>query len=356
MKIIDKYIWKTLTSTILLALFLVFGIELIFSIVDEIRYVGKGDYTIWHMLLFNFLSIPQRIYQLFPMAALVGTLMGLGVLAANSELVVIRASGISVRQIIMIVLKFAFILAVAAWLLGECVAPFTDKLAMNQRAVVLGGGQTLKTDNGVWIRDDHKFINVQSVDIGGHLQGITCYEFDDQFALKQASKAAYADYIGDHWVLYNVNVTVFQESHLQTQTFSQMDWYSKIEPNILRIVGTKYLDELSMFGLWQTMMYRKHNNLDFRPYQLALWQKIMQPFAVIMMMFLAIPFIFGPLRASTQGFKLVIGIVVGFLFHTVNDLFGPLTLVYQIHPIVGACLPTVLFLLLGLYAQKKWVY
>lgn len=354
MKIITRYIWKTLLGTILLSLFLVFGIELIFSIVNEIRYVGKGDYTIWHMFMFNLLTMPQNIYQMFPMAVLVGTLMGLGILAGNSELVVIRSAGISTQKIIWSVLKLSLILAVFAWCLGEWVAPVTDKIAQNQKALVLSGGQTLKTDNGVWLRDDNKFINIQSVDVGGHLQGIIFYEFDDDFSLIRASKAQYADYITDHWVLYDVEETSFLGEALETKYYSQLDWHSKVEPNILRIVGTKYLDELSMVGLWQTMHYRKLNDLDYRPYQLALWQKMIQPLAIVIMMFLAVPFVFGPLRSSTQGFKLVIGMVIGFLFHTINDLFGPLTLVYQIHPIVGACLPIFLFLLFGLYAQRRW--
>lgn len=354
MKIITYYLWKTLLSTILLSMFLVFGIELIFSLVNDIRLVGKGDYTVWHMLMFNLLSMPQTLYQMFPMAALVGTLMGLGVLANHSELIVIRSAGISIKQIIWMVLKLSLILAVFAWILGEWIAPVTDKIVQNQKALILSGGQTLKTEHGVWLRDDNRFVNVQSVDVGGHLQGITCYEFDSNFALRQASKASYADYIMDHWVLYDVEVTSLSEESLQTQYYSQMDWYSKIEPNILRIVGTKYLEELSLVGLWQTMHYRKQNDLDYRPYQLAFYQKILQPFSIMIMMFLAVPFVFGPLRSATQGLKLVIGMVIGFLFHTVNDLFGPLTLVYQIHPIIGACLPAFLFLALGFYALKRW--
>ncbi len=354
MKIITRYVWKTLLGTILLSMFLVFGIDLIFSFVSEVRYLGKGDYTFWHMIIFNLLSMPQTIYQMFPMASLVGTLMGLGVLASHSELIVIRAAGISINQIMGMVIKLSFILAFFAWCLGEWVAPTTDKIAQNQKAVVLSGGQTLKTEHGVWLRDNNKFINIRSVDVGGHLEGIISYEFDKDFSLQKASKASYADYIGDHWVLYDVKVTTFLEDKLQTQHYPQMDWQSTIDPNILRILGTKYLDELSLVGLWKTLQYRKKNELDYRPYQLALWQKIVQPFAIMVMMFLAIPFVFGPLRSSTQGLKLVIGMVVGFLFHTVNDLFGPLTLVYQLHPIIGACLPTLVFFGLGCYALKRW--
>lgn len=354
MKIITSYLWKTLLGTILLAVFLVFGIELIFSLVSDIRLVGKGGYTVWHMLMFNVLSMPQDLYQMFPMAALIGTLMGLGVLANHSELIVIRAAGVSIKQIIGIVLKLSLILAMLVWVLGEWVAPVADKIVQTQKALILSGGQTLKTEYGVWLRDDNRFIHIHSVNTDGRLQGITCYEFDKNLALEKASKASYADYHHDHWVLHAVEETIFEDSLIKTMHYEKMDWYSSIEPNILRIVGTKHLDELSLVGLWRAMQYRMQNNLDYKAYQLALYQKILQPISVIVMMFLAVPFVFGPLRSATQGLKLVIGMVVGFLFYTINDLFGPLTLVYQIHPLVGASLPMLLFLALGLYILKRW--
>lgn len=354
MKILTRYIWKSLAVTIALSMFLVFGLELIFSLVNELRYVGKGDYTVWHVIMFNLLSMPQNIYQMFPMAALVGTLLGLGGLAASSELVVIRAAGVSTKQIIDAVLKFALILSVLAWGLGEWVAPITDHWAQNQKAVALSGGQTLKTQHGVWLRDGKRFVNIQSVEVGGHLEGIVSYEFNDQQELIEASQAQYADYINELWVLYDVSVTTFKGTHIEQAKYDKLDWHSHIDPTILRIVGTKYLDELSLIGLWQTIDYRKKNDLDYRPYQLAFWQKVMQPFAIVMMMFLAVPFVFGPLRSSTKGFKLVVGILLGFSFYIFHKLFGPLTLVYQIHPIIGASLPTIIFFMGGCYALKHW--
>lgn len=354
MKILTRYIWKTLGVTIALSMFLVFGLELIFSLVNELRYIGKGDYTLWHVLMFNLLSMPQNIYQMFPMAALVGTLLGLGGLAGNSELVVIRAAGVSMKQIIIIVLKLALILSVLAWGLGEWVAPVTDKWAQNQKAFALSGGQTLKTEHGIWLRDGPNFVNIRSADVGGHLEGVVSYEFNQAHELVKASEASYADYIHDYWVLHDVKVSTFEGERVLQEHYDQLEWHSKIDPNILRIVSTRYLDELSLVGLWQTIKYRKLNNLEYRPYQLAFWQKIIQPFAIVMMMFLAIPFVFGPLRSSSKGFKLVVGIMVGFTFFIFHKLFGPLTLVYQIHPIIGACFPTLLFFILGCYALRRW--
>ena len=354
MKILTRYIWKTLGVTIALSMFLVFGLELIFSLVNELRYVGKGDYTIWHVLMFNLLSMPQNIYQMFPMAALVGTLLGLGGLASNSELVVMRSAGVSVKHIIVMVLKLALILSILAWVLGEWVAPITDKWAQNQRAFALSGGQTLKTEHGIWLRDGPNFVNIRSADVGGHLEGIVRYEFNQNHEMTKSSEASYADYINDLWVLKDVKVSIFEGDRVLQEHYDQLEWRSHIAPNILRIIGTKYLDELSLVGLWQTIHYRKLNNLEYKPYQLALWQKVVQPLTIVMMMFLAIPFVFGPLRSSSKGFKLVVGIMVGFTFFIFDRLFGPLTLVYQIHPIVGAFFPTVLFFSLGLYALRRW--
>ena len=168
-----------------------------------------------------------------------------------------------------------------------------------------------------------------------------------------ASYAQYGDYQGDHWVLYNIQETHFSPENVTSQNIAAARWDSVIDPNIVRVVGQKYLEKLSLVGLWQTISYRQKNSLHAGPYQLAFWQKCVQPFATLVMMFLAIPFVFGPLRSSTMGLRLMVGILIGFLFHTLNDLFGPLTLVYQVPPILGALLPTLLFFAVGVVLMRK---
>jgi lipopolysaccharide export system permease protein len=264
-----------------------------------------------------------------------------------------RSAGMSMGNIISAVLKVSVVLIVGAWILGEGLAPITDKLAHQYKAVALSGGQALRTQHGTWMRDGNNFIHIQSMDSTRHLKGITRYEFDNKLELKKASFAEFAEYDQKHWVLYDIRETHFGPTQTVRQQFSQQNWVSRIDPEILGIVGVKDLDELSLVGLWQTIRFRQANALDTKPYLLAFWQKLMRPLATVVMMFLAIPFIFGPLRSTTMGFRMMVGVFVGFSFHTINQLFGPITLVYHIAPFWGACLPVLLFFLLGILLLRK---
>ena len=350
---ITLYLWKSILVAIFLVLTLFIGLEFIFSLVNELRYVCTGTYSTIDAFVFILLSMPQHIAQLFPMATLVGTLMGLGMLASKSELIILRASGMSLGDIIAAVLKLAFILAMLVWLMGEWISPMAEKMAHSNKALSLSHGQALRTNNGTWMRDANNFIHIQSMTTDGHLEGITLYQFDKDMQLVKASFAQNADYDQHHWVLHEIQETIFEEGKTSRQNLDEQVWNSNLSPQVLSQVSIKDLDDLSLMGLWHTIKYRQKNHLEAKPYELAFWQKIVRPLATLVMMFLAIPFVFGPLRSSTMGLRMLVGVLVGFVFYTFNQLFGPLTLVYQIPPIIGAFLPTVMFLLLGLFFLKR---
>jgi len=349
---ITRYIGKSILTAIGLVMILLIGLELVFSLVNELRHIGTGNYSALTAMSVIGLSLPSQIAALFPMAALVGTLLGLGVLASRSELIVMQSAGISKRNIASAVLKTSLILIVLAWILGEIVAPIADPLAHQQKAVALSAGQALRTQHGVWIRDGYHFVHIQSIDHLQNLQGITRYEFDSAQNLQKTSFAEQAHYENNHWVLQNVKETRFMHSGTMSTTWPQKIWQSSIEPKMMDIVGVKALDELSLAELWKTIRFREQNALETKSYQLAFWQKMLRPFATLVMMFLAIPFIFGPLRSATMGSRMTVGVLVGFAFHTLNQLFGPLTLVYPISPFWGASLPVLLFFLFGLMGYR----
>lgn len=347
------YIAKTILTMISLTILLFVGLDLIFAWVNELRYVGTGSYTLGLAGWFILLSLPESVATIFPMAGLVGTLLGLGVLASRSELIVMRSAGVSVKDIIIAVLKVALFLVVIAWLLGECAAPALDKLANRHKAIALSDGQALRTVHGTWMREGEEFIHIQSMQNSHHLLGITRYQLDENMALKKTSFAREAKYENNQWTMYDIKETRFEEERTFKNEMASQVWPSHIEPNIINVLNVKDMDELSLQGLWQTMRYRQENALDAKPYELAFWQKIVRPFATLVMMFLAIPFIFGPLRSSTMGLRMLVGVFVGFGFYTINQLFGPLTLVYPLPSILGAWLPLFVFLGMGIFLLRR---
>lgn len=346
------YLGKTLLTTILLSMLLIVGLEFIFALVNELRYIGTGSYTTLQAVSYILLSIPSRIAQMFPMSALVGTLLGLGLLASRSELIIMRAAGLSLSDIMAAISKLAIVLIVSIWVLGEGLAPMLDKSAHVQKAIALSSGQALRTMHGIWLRDGNNFIHIETLDSPKEMAGITCYEFDADLTLVKASFAKKAYYRDKQWVFSDVKESVFMEDKVIVNNIAEQKWVSHIEPEILDVVGVKDLDELSLTGLWQTIQYRKINQLDVRPYELAFWQKLLRPLATLVMMFLAIPFVFGPLREATMGLRMLVGVLVGFVFYTISELFGPLTLVYSLPPFVGALLPSLIFSLFGLWLLR----
>lgn len=353
MRKITFYIAKTILGTLLLTLFLLVGLEFIFSFVNELRLVGAGDYTFYKALLHVFFSLPSLSIQLFPMAALVGTLLGLGLLATRSELIIIQTAGLSKGDIVAIVLKLSCVFVFITWVAGEWWIPMLDNWATTQKAVALSKGQALNTAHGVWMKEGEDFIHIKRVR-SDYLEGVACYSFDKDLQMKKIAYASYADYQSDHWVLHDIVETLFSDQSVTKAHIKERTWRSALDPKVLHVVGVKEPEDFSLKALWNIIQFRKQNELDSAAYQLIFWQRLIRPLAVLIMMFLAIPFLFGPLRQVSMGVRTLVGVLVGFSFFTINQLMGPLTLVYHIPAFIGAILPCVLFLMLGLYLLKKY--
>lgn len=347
------YLGKTVLISIVLTLLFFVGLEFIFSLVNEVRLVGTGDYSLGKVLAFIILSLPQSLAVLFPMAALLGTLMGLGLLAGRSELVVIRAAGWSIGNVVFAISKLALLLALIVMFVQEKVVPVTDKWARQQKAWAMSSGQTLNTGFGTWMRDGKDFIYIKTIESNNHLEGITIYRFDGNMRLLKMQEANYADYDKGQYILHNIKETLFKEDRVLENKIQSQVWQSHINPEILQVAGVKDLEDLTLAELKQTIEYRQANALNYKGYQLMFWQKLLRPLAILVMMFVAIPFLFGPLRETSMGLRLLAGVLIGFVFYLFNQLFGPLTQVYPIHPFIGAILPTLLFFGFGVYLCKR---
>lgn len=353
MKIIDKYIAKQIILTILVVAFALLGFDLFFHLVHELKVVGKGQYTLSTALVFLTLTMPTRLYMMFPWSALIGALISLGVLANHSELVVMRTAGISVLRITWAVLKAALILLVFVVFLGEGIAPFTERWAQNKRTFALSGGQTIETAFGVWVRQGQEFIHIQTVRANGELQGVTCYQFDKDRKLQKAIYADKAIPKGEQWYLEQVKGTEFLEKGTRMFQKESQVVPHLLEPEILQTAAVKHPERLSLLALWRTIHHRLKNELNAENYELAFWSKIFQPVIILMMVFLAVPFVFGPLRSVSVGSKALVGIFVAFSFHTLNNLFAPLAIVYQFPPILAVLLPIAVFSGIGFWIFKR---
>ncbi|MGC9404419.1 LPS export ABC transporter permease LptG [Vibrio genomosp. F10] len=352
-KILDLYIGKTIIATTSLVLTTFVGLSAIIKYVEQLRKVGNGTYDLLQALLFVVLSIPRDIEMFFPMAALLGALIGLGMLASSSELVVMQASGFSKLNIGVSVLKTAIPLMIIVTLLGQWGAPQAQKMARDLRAFATSGGQLLSVRTGVWARDANDFIFIGKVD-DDRLSSLNMWRFDDDKQLETVVYAKSADYLQDNqWVMRDVQVTDMRDGiELSKQTLTEYQWTTSLEPDKLAVVTVKP-EELSLTGLFDYVGYLNDSELDSSRYELALWRKVTQPFSIAVMMLMALSFIFGPLRTVTMGARILSGVVAGFTFYISSEFFGPLSLVYGIPPVFGAVAPSIVFLSIALMLLRR---
>ncbi|MGT3241775.1 LPS export ABC transporter permease LptG [Yersinia enterocolitica] len=351
--VLDRYIGRTILNTILMTLFMLVSLSGIIKFVDQLRKVGQGDYSAVSAGMYTLLSIPKDIEIFFPMAALLGALLGLGTLATRSELVVMQASGFTRMQIAASVMKTAIPLVLLTMAIGEWVAPQGEQMARNFRAQQMYGGSLLSTQSGLWAKDGSDFIYIQRVSGDNELTGVNIYHFDKQDRLLSVRYAATATFEDNLWRLSQVDESDLSNPNKVTgsQTLTG-EWKTNLTPEKLGVVAMNP-DSLSISGLHDYSKYLRQSGQESSRYELNMWGKIFAPFSVAVMMLMALSFIFGPLRSVPMGVRVVTGIFFGFVFYVLDQIFGPLSLVYNIPPVIGALLPSILFLLISVYLLLK---
>lgn len=353
--VLDRYIGKTIFTTIMMTLFMLVSLSGIIKFVDQLKKAGQGEYSALGAGVYTLLSIPKDIQIFFPMAALLGALLGLGMLAQRSELVVMQASGFTRLQIALSVMKTAIPLVLLTMAMGEWVAPQGEQMARNYRAQQMYGGSLLTTQQGLWAKDGQNFVYIERVKGDSELAGISIYGFNKERRLLSVRYAASAQYDAEHkvWRLSQVDESNLTDPKQITgsQTVSG-EWKTNLTPDKLGVVALDP-DALSISGLHNYVKYLKSSGQDSSRYQLNMWSKIFAPLSVAVMMLMALSFIFGPLRSVPMGVRVVTGISFGFVFYVLDQIFGPLSLVYNIPPILGALLPSGSFFLLSLWLMLR---
>lgn len=352
MKILQRYIGKTVLVLIIMALLLVLGVDFLFAYVHELGGVGRGDYNATAALLYTALTLPGRLYDLFPMASLIGVLLALGLLSSRSELIVMRGSGVSVLQITAAVAKVGLLMALAVMLLGEYAVPKAEYAAESLKIRAKSAGQAMLTARGTWVREGDNFIHIRTLLPKGVLQGVTVYQFDEKHELQTATYVKQAKYRKSQWQLEDIRQSLVSAEQVTTDTQASAVWPELINPNLLSVLLYEP-DDLSLLGLTRYIEYLKSNNLDASHYQLIFWKKVLQPFSVIVMVLLGIPFIFGPLRSASMGLRILAGIVLGFTFYLANEIFGPLSIVYHFPAVFAASVPVILFAGVGFLMMRR---
>lgn len=330
------------TALVFAALVMLFAF---FDLVEQIKDLGRGAYTMRRILIYVLLSLPDHIYQLFPVAALIGTLFALAQLVAGSEYTVMRTSGVSTARFALTLATIGFLFATVTFVIGEFVAPPAEQLAQRVRSQSITGLVAQEFRSGLWIKDDKIFINVVEVLPDAMLRGVRIYEFDRENRLLSISYAQRGAYQSDRrWLLEDVIQTRFEDRKTSVHEFQQMKWQSVLEPDLINVLLVKP-EQMSAWRLYAYTQHLKENRQKALRYEIALWIKLTYPLAVLVMMVLALPFAHFQGRQAGVGAKIFAGIMLGIGFYFLNRLFSHLGLLNDWPPAVSALAPMATFLL-----------
>ena len=351
MKTLDRHIGRHVLVGSLLALVILVAIDLVFAFGSEVNDIGEGDYDFIKSLIYIFLTAPRRAYDFMPMAAIVGSMVMLGGLAANSEFVAMRSAGVSVTQIAISIAKAGLVLVALALILGEGITPFSEPYAQQMRSFAQTQSTALRSDHGIWARDGRSFVNILQLRPGGELRRLDIFEFDEDFSLRYKTHADRAVFEDDAWVLYNIEQVEIKPDGLDIKRYEQAKWAALLNPELLSVLAVKP-EQLPIWRLSTYITYLELNELETEPYEFAFWRKISAPFAIIVMLWLSVPFIFSPLRSTGTGQRTLIGIVLGIGYFLLAHVIARMGEVYDFSPFLSSLVPILVFIGIGFVVMR----
>lgn len=351
--ILDRYIAVAILMGTLMSLFVFGAIFVFISFVSELQAVGINNYGALQAIIFVLLTLPQMLYQLFPSAILLGGLLSLGALASSSELVVMRAAGVSVMRIMRSALQAGVVLVVLVALMGEYLAPISVSAAKTLRAEAIEGRVLSGDRQGLWSKYGENFVFVGQVLPNVQLANVIVYELDDQRRLAKVTHADQAHYENDAWHLQDVSNTEFKQESAKATSSELEIWPAMISTDLFNVLNLEPID-LSAVELVQYSRYLDENDLDSDEFWLAFWVKVFTPLTAIGMLLIAIPLVLtSQNRGGSSGQRIVLGVVIGVSFYIANRIINHMGVLYGIPPVLSAGIPSVLVISIALVLIRR---
>jgi lipopolysaccharide export system permease protein len=347
MKTLTRYIGREVLSSILLIFSALVILFAFFDLIHELGDVGRGGYTISSALLFVGLQLPSRMYELFPVASLIGTLFALAQLVSSSEYTVMRVSGASLLQVGWSLVRIGIPLSIVTFLAGEFVAPQATQLSRSVRAQALGDTTRVVAQqfrSGFWFKQDQTFVNIRSVLADLTLVGISIYEFDDDFRLRTVRTADAGSFAGNgQWHLKAVRNTQIALTGTKTTQADTFTWNSVLRPSLLTVYQVAP-EKLELNTLWENMQLLGAGTQKTTRFEIAFWNKIFYPAAVLVMMIVALPFSYFQRRQGGVGLRIFTGTMLGLSFFLTGRLFSHLGVLNDWPALFSAAFPLVVFI------------
>jgi lipopolysaccharide export system permease protein len=343
MRILDRYLAGAVIGGTLLALAVLLPLLGFFLLADEMDEVGEAGYRLVDAMLVMGLSLPRYAYQIFPIATLIGALVGLGALAGRSELVAMRAAGISVGRIVWSGLLGGLLLAALAVVVGEVVAPVAEQRGMELRRAALSGDVAQQTPYGFWAVDEGAYVNIREIQSGTSLKDIYIYQVDGAAGTLVATHAEAARYVGGQWVLDGIARSRAGPEGVEVERMERAGWSSMLDPGLLKLVVVDP-KMLPAWGLWRYIRFMRVNEQDATAYEVVFWGKVVHPLLTLSMILISVPLLLASARSRGIGARIFAGVLVGILYYLVSRTFTYLALLFDLSPLAAALAPPLLFI------------
>ncbi len=353
MNTLERYLGRQFLRFYLMVLLVLLALFGFLDLVKELGEVGEGNYRIGDALLYVLSTFPTKVLDFSAVCTLMGGSLALAALARNSELLAMRAAGMSLAQLTMALLKVILLLVVLLALDAEFLAPRIQQWGFVHRQQALAGTDTLRTFQGFWSRDRRQFLNIRAIAHGRLLEGVVIYRFDAGGRLRSFIYARQAEVGRDgDWLLKHVNRKRWQGGILTSERISSLSWHPFLTPRQLATLEMPP-DTLSLTALWSYVDYLKTTDQKAERYELMFWQRLLLPLSMGAMLVFLLPVAVSSPRAGGFGWQVVLALVVGVLYFLATQVIGNLGLLLDLSPLLTALLPTVAVLLLSLWLVRR---
>ncbi len=350
--ILSQYLMRSIVSSTALVLVVLLALAGLFEFIAELDDV-QNNYRTPQAIMFAALRLPILAFQMMPVSALIGSLLGLGGLAAGSEIIVMRSAGLSVKRLAGMVALTGFVMLVFTGLLGEFIGPPLDYYARNMRVEARLGQGDERLGRAAWVKDGSVFLHLERVNSEFDFGSLYVFRFDDDNGLASIAKAENSGIDDDdRWRLENVRETQFSNDGVQVIASSVAIESFEVNSELLGSSLAKS-SSLSGRGLLGYIDYLRRNSLDASRYETELWYRISRTTAVMIMPMLALAFVFGPLRSGGAGARLMIGVGIGLAYYLASEMLATSGQVFDLNPALVAWLPALLLLLVTAFALGR---
>ena len=354
-RLTDRLIASSVLGAVLMVWVLLVGVDSLGAFAGQLGDMS-GEHSLSSALIFILWTLPRRAYTLFPFAAVIGSLLGLGTLATSSELTALRAVGLSKQRIVMSAFWVIGALTLAMVLVAETLGPYGEQQGQSLAMAAKSADVSRAKGSGLWAREGDTFINAREGKVAGtgvnatiELFGVTLYEFDPQGRLASIASVGRATHQQGAWTLYDIRRSRFLARSVESRSIEQEQWHSALNPDALKL-GVSKPRYLSIAELSAGLEYLHRNELDASEFEHAYWSRFFYPLNVIVLFLAAAPFAFGSLRSGGFGKRLFIGMIVGVSFFVLQTLAGNLAQVYHVALPLAFLLPPLVL------AGGSWLY